>query len=239
MMETTFTNAAFAVLLACEISPSLRDALEHAVYNPAHHTWRVRVTPTQEQQLVLLLRRENARQTAGETAPAAPAPASPSDLLPSLPKDEQRRGGCTWINQLSAPWRPVGGWGANGWELGNWPHRIMVHCDLPVLGVYGLATHVVGDTAVEAFVSREERDAATDQIAVRWWIAHGNGPEGLTPDTSPIPALYCGPYSCWRAALPYGSAMEEPRTDHASALLDQAQDDGDVSDDAMRWVPGE
>ncbi|WP_238783020.1 hypothetical protein [Streptomyces monomycini] len=236
-MEATFTDAAFTVLLACELSAPLRDALERAVYNPAHHTWRVRVSAAQEQQLVLLLRRGSARQIGREAVSTTPANSSPSDLLPSLPEGGLGRGGGAWVNQLPAPWRYVGVWGGNGWELGSWPYQILVHCDLPLRGGYGLATYVAGETAVEVFASREERDAATDRIAVRWWTDNGNGPEGLTSDTYPVPALYRGPYSRWRAVSSYNSVVGEPCTDHASALLDQARDDEDVSGDAMRWVP--
>ncbi|WP_030375541.1 hypothetical protein [Streptomyces rimosus] len=237
-METTFTDAAFTALLACETDPPLREALEHATYHAAHRTWRVQVTPAQEEELVMLLRQDSDRKTTQTAPPNAPACSTLSDLLPGLPEDEPERGGYRWIDRLFATgWYTVGLWGANGWELGNRPHQIMAHCDLPQRGVYGLATYVAGDTTAEAFASREERDAATDEIAVRWWIANGDGPEGLTPGMSPVPALYRGPYNRWRTVPPNSSAAGELPVDHASALLDQARADETVSGEAMRWIP--
>ncbi|MER5698898.1 hypothetical protein ACWDBO_44910 [Streptomyces mirabilis] len=118
------------------------------------------------------------------------------DLLPPLPSDDWGvPDGYEWISQLSATgWYAVGLWGADGWDLGSWPYQIVAHCDLPALGVFGLVTYTEGDLDVSAFSSREERDAETNQVAVSWWISNENGPSGLTPDMSPIPIRYSGPY---------------------------------------------
>lgn len=120
----------------------------------------------------------------------------PIDLLPDLPDDEWHSGdGYDWIQELrGSGWRVIQAWGAEGWDLGSWPYQIIAHCDRPDAGVYGVVTYTEGDTHVEAFGSREARDATTNQIAVNCWINNENGPDDLTEDMSLIPAQYCGPY---------------------------------------------
>ncbi|RLU81091.1 hypothetical protein CTZ27_33145 [Streptomyces griseocarneus] len=132
---------------------------------------------------------------------AAPCDASPAapmvGLLPRLPEEEWgSMDGYDWIDELpSTGWYAVGVWGKDGWPLGSWPYQIVAHFDMEDLDLFGVATFTEGDTHVQAFASREERDAATNEIAVHWWISNENGPDDLTPDMSPIPAAYCGPYS--------------------------------------------
>lgn len=127
-----------------------------------------------------------------------PAPALTGDLLPGLPEDAWGMSlieGYEWIERLPATgWHAVGVWGARGWPLGMWPYQIVAHFDMESLSLFGLATNVEGDVDTQAFASREERDAATNEIAVHWWTSNENGPHDLTPDMSPIPAAYCGPY---------------------------------------------
>ncbi len=118
-------------------------------------------------------------------------------LLPRLPENEWGPidDGYDWTERLpETGWYAVGAWGKQGWPLGSWPYQIVAHFDLDRLALFGLVAFVEGDVDVEAFASREERDAATNEIAVHWWISNENGPDGLTPDMSPIPAEYCGPY---------------------------------------------
>ncbi|MGW1071540.1 hypothetical protein [Streptomyces sp. NPDC002537] len=131
------------------------------------------------------------------TEPCDATPAAPmAELLPSLPEDEWGSiDGYDWIGRLPATgWYAVGVWGKDGWPLGSWPYQIVAHFDMEPLSLFGLATYVEDDVDVQAFASREERDAATNEVAVHWWISNENGPDGLAPDMSPIPATYCGPY---------------------------------------------
>ncbi|AZM51835.1 hypothetical protein DMA15_03895 [Streptomyces sp. WAC 01529] len=120
------------------------------------------------------------------------------DLLPELPEEDDW--GCTpegygWIGELfGSGWHAISAWGSEGWDLGSWPYQIIAHCNLPGVPLYGLATYTEGDIDVQAFGSREERDAATNEIALCLWISNENGPDGLTEDMSPIPAQFCGPY---------------------------------------------
>ncbi|MFF3617303.1 hypothetical protein [Streptomyces sp. NPDC002580] len=118
------------------------------------------------------------------------------EFLPELPGDEWGvPDGYEWIARLAGSgWYAVGLWGTEGWNLGRWPYQIVAHIDRPALEVYGLATYTEGDVTVTVFGSREERDAETNEVAVAWWITNENGPEGLTPDMSPIPRAYSGPY---------------------------------------------
>ncbi|MGI5255671.1 hypothetical protein [Actinacidiphila glaucinigra] len=117
-------------------------------------------------------------------------------LLPDLPAGgDWPLEGFDWIERLpERGWRSVNVWGTEGWDLGNWPYQVAAHYDCEALSVYGLATNTEGDTTVNAYTSREERDAATNELAVSWWIDNENGPDELTPDMSPIPLAYCGPF---------------------------------------------
>lgn len=114
--------------------------------------------------------------------------------LPPLPP----RGfgdGYDWMSDLRDGWRPVAGWGRSGWDLGDWPYAIVVHYDGD--GVHALGTYVEGDVSMEAFPTREERDAATDRIAAYHWRHNGNGPDDLPDRDEDLAPHHRGPYT-WR-----------------------------------------
>jgi hypothetical protein len=107
-------------------------------------------------------------------------------------------GGHDFIERFAAGgWRPIPAWGMNGWDLGEWPLVVVLHRERPCVGHAGkfsLAYYIEGDVVIEHFASREERDAATDELAAFHWRHQGvewvsDYPEG------PLPEHLRGPYS--------------------------------------------
>ena len=86
--------------------------------------------------------------------------------VPPLP-DSYAGNGYDWLQELEGGWRPVPAWGRDGWDLGIWPLVAVAHYDGD--DSFGVATRIEGDVELEVFPTREERDAATDQIAAYWW----------------------------------------------------------------------
>jgi hypothetical protein len=110
------------------------------------------------------------------------APESPS--VPLLPVIYQN--GDDFMEQLEDGY-VVPAWGLSGWDLGNHPLVIVCHYDKP--GAYGLAVYTEGDVEVKDFLNREERDRATDEVAVSLW-SQRDLPDA--PKTMADPRL--GPY---------------------------------------------
>lgn len=65
-------------------------------------------------------------------------------------------------------WREISGWGADGWDLGDWPYVVISHRD--GTGRHEMRQTVEGDTTVYAFDNDEDRDAATDYLFL-WYAA--------------------------------------------------------------------
>lgn len=86
--------------------------------------------------------------------------------LPPLPNPEGGYG-YDWMDNLTGGWHAVGLWGCDGWNLGSWPLVIVVHYEGD--GLYGVATYVEGDIEVKEFTSFDERNKATDKIALFYW----------------------------------------------------------------------
>ncbi len=101
--------------------------------------------------------------------------------------------GYDWMGELRDGWRPVAGWGRDGWDLGSWPYAVVVHYDSD--DRYGLGTYVEGDVSMASFSSREERDAATDRVAAFHWRHDDSGPEDLPNSDDDLAPHHRGPYS--------------------------------------------
>lgn len=72
-------------------------------------------------------------------------------------------------------WRPVGLWGRDGWDLGDWPYVVFYF--KTTLGdqgrVYELMQICEGDRTVWSFTSEEDRSAAVDFLFL--WHLAGTG----------------------------------------------------------------
>jgi hypothetical protein len=112
--------------------------------------------------------------------------------LPALPPPSWGDG-YDWMGDLQDGWHPVPGWGRDGWDLGDWPYSVIVHYDGD--GVHGLGQYVEGDISVKSFPSREERDAATDEVAAFYWRYNGSGPTDLPESDDDLAPHHRGPYS--------------------------------------------
>jgi hypothetical protein len=64
-------------------------------------------------------------------------------------------------------WQPISGWGRNGWDLGSWPYVVISHRHTPE--GFELLYDVEGDTSIYRYPTREQRDAATDELAFFHW----------------------------------------------------------------------
>jgi hypothetical protein len=118
-----------------------------------------------------------------------------SSALPPLPAGHQD--GSDWLSALDHGWHAVPLWGRDGWDLLEWPHAAVAHFDGD--GVHGLAIYEEGDVTVESFPGREQRDAATDRIAVQYWRYNGRGPRDLPDDDEHLSPHHHGAFSRERA----------------------------------------
>lgn len=130
--------------------------------------------------------------------------------LPPLPE----RGcgdGYDWMEEAAPAWSALAGWGAHGWDLGDWPYVIVVVCavKLPAAEalrtgarhVLGVATYVEGDLDVHAYTTRHDFMVAVDEIAAFYWrLSANDGPPDLPP-IGPVRVEHSGPYSPSRAEL--------------------------------------
>lgn len=118
----------------------------------------------------------------------------------------------------AAGWRPVSAWGADGWDLGDWPYVVVMFretgtamepcptcalfgsvrasCDTCVgSGMVGRAApferaiYVEGDITIETYASAGDRERATDETAMCYWRL--NGERWLTRPAADLR----GPYS--------------------------------------------
>lgn len=78
-------------------------------------------------------------------------------------------------------WRAVASWGADGWDMGDWPYVVQY-----VKGDTMLASYCEGDVTTYDFPDRETRDRALDDIAFWHWQMKGREwVEGIDPDSRP------------------------------------------------------
>lgn len=105
-------------------------------------------------------------------------------------------------------WREIAGWGADGWDLGDWPYVVISHRD--GTGRHEMRQTVEGDTTVYVFETDEDRDAATDYLFL--WYGIGSmtfrdvsgftyeDREQLDAGKLEVPDKFRGPWSHVRTA---------------------------------------
>jgi hypothetical protein len=71
----------------------------------------------------------------------------------------------------SEGWRPLSSWGADGWDLGEWPYVIL--CIRDHGADYELLSICEGDHVVYAFMSEKDRSAALDYLFCWYMIGKG------------------------------------------------------------------
>ncbi|GGU40721.1 hypothetical protein [Streptomyces violascens] len=122
----------------------------------------------------------------------------PLSLLPFLPEDFHDDDADEWLVHFEPwGWTGIRDWGTEGWDLGNWPYQAVALYDSPFELCYAFAVYTEGDVSVEAWATREERDASVDVLALSYWSDPDRGPvDAPDPSTPPseIPGRFRGPY---------------------------------------------
>lgn len=94
-------------------------------------------------------------------------------------------------------WRTLSGWGADGWDLGDWPF-VIVQVAQEGTGdalAYLVRTRVEGDLDVWRFRTQKEAYAKIDHLAWWYWLRNGER-YGLTREALGADVdRYRGPYS--------------------------------------------
>lgn len=123
--------------------------------------------------------------------------------LPALPPRGEGDG-YDWMGEAEAAgWVAIGGWGRDGWDLGDWPYVIIltcvarVPCEEVTRNVYGVASYCEGDVERWAFDTHEERIWKLDELAHFYWRLRWDSPP-YAPPIGPLPEELFGPYSARR-----------------------------------------
>lgn len=108
-------------------------------------------------------------------------------------------------NNSEEGWRPVAGWGLDGWHLGEWPYAVISHRTVSA-DRFELLSVVEGDHDRYSFETEADRESAIDYLFL--WYGLGKEydrwtAEGLTPDkrealdagTLRVPNRFRGPFS--------------------------------------------
>lgn len=83
----------------------------------------------------------------------------------------------------SRGWAGVSSWGADGWDLGDWPY--VVHIVKRDGDRYALIVRCEGDLTGYIFDTRDAFDAHLDAAAAYWWNSTGRGPTDTDRATRP------------------------------------------------------
>ena len=79
-------------------------------------------------------------------------------------------GGYEWIEASERRgWRALSSWGADGWDLGDWPYVIISVRDFSADHRYELCEYCEGDLTIHTFSTLLARQQAIDTIAHGWW----------------------------------------------------------------------
>ena len=100
-------------------------------------------------------------------------------------------------------WHAVPAWGAQGWDLGDWPLVIMF-VRLSDTG-YGCMRHTEGDLDVWMFEptaeGRTSVSAKVDEWAIEHWRRYPDDAPDLPPEGEPIPEQFRGAWGKARKAV--------------------------------------
>lgn len=94
-------------------------------------------------------------------------------------------------------WRPIAGWGQDGWDLGDWPYVVVLFREAAA-DRFQRAIYVEGDITIETYATLEERTAATDETAA-FYLRNEATDVGLPElegwqEGQPVPERLRGPY---------------------------------------------
>jgi hypothetical protein len=86
-----------------------------------------------------------------------------------------------------AGWQAVPVWGADGWDLGDWPLAVIAVRALPQTGGVEVCEYVDGEWMITTWPDVDTATAHVDGLAAHWWERTGRGPTD--------PAAGLGPHS--------------------------------------------
>lgn len=104
--------------------------------------------------------------------------------------DYHMNGGYDWMDEVTyLGWATPGLWGAEGWDLGQWPYVIVATRtheteDGPL---YGFATYVEGDVQTRWYRQQPRCWEAISAEAFGWWQLNGHGPTPLPETAAGLP----------------------------------------------------
>ena len=94
---------------------------------------------------------------------------------------------------LPPAWTAVSCWGADGWDLGDWP-CVVIYTRRRAFR-YELAYHVEGDVEAYSYATQGELYAAIDHLALFHWQAAGEPWARGVESSDHMPGHLCGPFS--------------------------------------------
>ncbi len=126
--------------------------------------------------------------------------------------------GYDWMEKLDGTgWRPIAGWGRDGWDLGDWPLVIIAAAYDRDNGDYLAAERVEGDVTVWAFHTKEAVYEAIDRLARTHWA---RDPERFgeamvealanTPAGELLPDRFRHPFNWARVEAEKGDVTAQP-----------------------------
>ena len=106
--------------------------------------------------------------------------------------------GYDWMELISGhDWTVLGGWGCDGWDLGQWPYVMLaVTLTADERGpLFGVATYIEGDVTCEYYRTQARQWDAITEHAFGWWKGGmADGPADLPEAAAELPSRYRQPY---------------------------------------------
>lgn len=101
--------------------------------------------------------------------------------------------GYEWLHKQDG-WTPVSSWGADGWDLDDWPY--VIYCIRRIEDQYFVCCRVEGDLTYWRFNSVEARNRFFDHAAFFFWKRGHGGPQNMDEydHIDEMPPEYFGPY---------------------------------------------
>lgn len=117
-------------------------------------------------------------------------------------------------------WLPVGIWGRDGWDAGEWPLVVFYVKWDRAADKHFLAYYVEGDVDTYSYDTREERNAHVDELVFWHWKA-ANKPwvEGVEK-VEDLDPKYRGPCTSERMAEAVAESMASQRESEAAGVPD-------------------
>lgn len=92
--------------------------------------------------------------------------------------------GYDWMDEaIGAGWRVIASWGADGWDMGDWPYVIVGYRMLPD-NTYISIVRVEGDLIARHHPDHADLTEFLNKTAHAYWQRDGRGPDDLTSEAA-------------------------------------------------------